>query len=174
MRNAILVDINGTLSDVSKVVHMIKGAEKDWVGFFEAMNTDQVKVNKMVKEFIKRFKPHYAIVLVSGAPDRYKEQTKSWLRRNGVLWDDMFFRPDWDKRRGFQFKKTLYEKRIKNLYRVKLALDDKADACKTWTDLGIQCWKLPSDMDEANQRSISTEPGKRFAHLVKPTNRTPN
>ena len=171
MRKAILVDINGTLSDVSKVVHMIQGAEKDWVGFFDAMNSDRVKVNPMVKDFIKRFKSGYAIVLASGAPERYKPQTMAWLTRNGITVDDIFFRPDWDKRRGWQFKKSLYEKRIKNIYDIKLVLDDKQDACETWMKLGLPCWKLPSDMDKANVVATSNEPGKRFAHLVKTSRR---
>jgi hypothetical protein len=167
MRNAVVVDINGTLSDVSRVVHMISGAEKDWEGFFDAMNSNRVPVNKMVKEFIDLVRPRYAVVLVSGAPDRYRAQTEQWLLRHRVHFDDIHFRPEWDKRRGWQYKKTLYEKKLKNIYNVKLVLDDKEDACRTWTEHGLQCWKLPSDMDRANVRS--TEPGKRFAHLVKPS-----
>jgi hypothetical protein len=168
MRNAIVVDINGTLSDVSKVVHFIKGADKDWVSFFGHMN--DVPVNPMVRDFIKRFKPGHSIVLVSGAPDRYEPQTRSWLAQHSVPFDDLFFRPAWDKRRGWQFKKTLYETRLKNLYHVKLVLDDKADACDMWTKQKLECWKLPSDMDDAG-RNLSTEPGKRFAHLVQTANR---
>ena len=165
MRSAIVVDINGTLSDVSKVVHFIQGADKDWISFFDNMN--DVKPNLMVKDFIKRFHPGNAIVLVSGAPDIYEQQTKDWLRRHNIEYDDIFFRPDWDKRRGWQFKKTLYEKKLKNIYHVKLVLDDKQDACDTWIKLGLQCWKLPSDMDAANATSKSNIPGQRFAHLVR-------
>jgi len=167
MRNAILVDINGTLSDVSKVVHFIRGADKDWEGFFGNMN--DVPPNQMVKEFVKAFKNArngMVVVLVSGAPDRYQEQTVEWLARHQIPYDDIFFRPEWDKRRGWQFKKTLYEKKLKNIYNVKLVLDDKSDACKTWRELGLECWKLPSEMDESNQ-SNSNEPGKRFSHLVR-------
>lgn len=171
MRKAILVDVNGTISDVSKVVHMIQGKEKDWIGFFDAMNSDRVPVNPMVKDFIKRFRPAYAVVLVSGAPDRYEAQTKAWLLRHGVSFDAIHFRPDWDKRRGWQFKKTLFEKRLKNIYDIKLVLDDKQDACNMWMDKGIPCWKLPSDMDKANQAMASNEPGKRFAHLAGRTSR---
>ena len=54
MRNAILVDINGTLSDVTKVVHFIQGADKDWESFFGNMNS--VPPNKMVKMFIDAIK----------------------------------------------------------------------------------------------------------------------
>jgi hypothetical protein len=167
MRNAILVDINGTLSDVSKVIHFIQGPDKDWEGFFGNMNN--VPPNRMVKEFVNAMRQAqngFVIVLVSGAPDRYKNQTINWLRQHSIKYDDIFFRPEWDKRRGWQFKKTIYEKKIKNLYNVRLVLDDKADACKTWTDLGLECWNLPSDMDDAN-RPQSNEPGKRFAHLVR-------
>lgn len=167
MRNAILVDINGTLSDVSKVVHFIQGAEKDWEGFFGNMNN--VPPNPMVKEFVKAMKQSqngFMIVLVSGAPERYKPQTVEWLKKHSIKFDDIFFRPEWDKRRGWQFKKTIYEKLIKNIYNVKLVLDDKEDACKTWMELGLECWKLPSEMDNVKQ-SNSNEPGKRFAHLVR-------
>lgn len=164
MKQAIIVDINGTLSDVSRVVHLIQGPVKDWTGFFEDMN--KVSPNPMVRDFIKAFRNQYTIVLVSGAPDRYEPQTRSWLARHRIPFDFMFFRPDWDKRRGWQYKKTLYEKRLKPMFHVKLVLDDKQDACDMWMKQGLPCWKLPSDMDDAN-RPQTTEPGKRFAHLVK-------
>lgn len=168
MRMAIIVDINGTLSDVSKVVHFIKGPDKNWEGFFGNMNN--VPPNKNVKMFIDAIKntnTGMMIVLVSGAPDRYEKQTREWLEKHNIRYDAIHFRPDWDKRRGWQFKKTLYEKKLKNLYLVKLVLDDKEDACRTWMSFGLDCWKLPSDMDEANKITNSNEPGKRFAHLVK-------
>ena len=170
MKQAILIDINGTLSDVSKVVHMIAGPEKDWEGFFGAMNDSRIPVNPMVREIAKRFRDSHAIVLVSGAPDRYEAQTRQWLKRNSVPFDAVFFRPDWDKRRGAQFKKTLYEKQLKNLYNVKLVLDDKEDACETWRGFGLECWQLASDMDAA-AKPRSKKAGERFAHLVRRTPR---
>jgi hypothetical protein len=163
VRPARVVEISGTLSDVSRVVHFISGPEKDWEGFFGNMNS--VPVNSMVRDFIKKFRQSHAIVLVSGAPDRYQAQTIDWLQRHRVPYDGIYFRPAYDKRKGWQFKKSLYEKRLKNLYQVKLVLDDKQDACEQWIKMGLQCWKLPSDIDTANQ--MSNEPGKRFAHLVK-------
>jgi phosphoglycolate phosphatase-like HAD superfamily hydrolase len=168
MKKAIVIDVNGTLSDVSRVIHFIQGAEKDWESFFDAMNDSRVPVNPMVKEMAKRFRNGHAVVLVSGAPERYQDQTVAWLNRNGIPFDAIFMRPDWDKRRGWQFKKTLFEKRLKNLYDIRLVLDDKEDACRTWREAGLQCWKLPSDMDEAAGRR-STKPGERFAHLVRPS-----
>ena len=164
MRKAIIVDINGTLSDVSRVVHLIQGPVKDWIGFFEDMN--KVSPNPMVRDLIKSFRGQYAIVLVSGAPERYEPQTRAWMARHHIPFDFMFFRPDWDKRRGYQYKKTLYEKRLKTMFNVKLVLDDKQDACDMWIAQGLPCWKLPSDMDDAN-KPASQEPGKRFAHLVR-------
>jgi hypothetical protein len=161
-RKAILVDINGTLSDVSEVVHFIKGAEKDWIGFFNNMN--KVKPNPMVQEFIKRFSPGNVIVLVSGAPDTYQDQTIEWLKKHNIEYDDIFFRPTWDKRRGWQFKKSLLNNKLSNLYSIQMALDDKQDACKMWIENGIPCWKLPSDMDEANRPPAA----ERFRRLVTP------
>lgn len=165
MRQTIIVDINGTLSDVSRVVHYIKGADKDWIAFFGNMN--KVPPNKFVKDFIKAFKSRFVIVLVSGAPEAYEAQTIKWLKEHDIPYDALFFRPEWDKRRGYQFKKTLYEKRLKNMYNVKLVLDDKKDACDMWQAQGLECWKLPSDMDEANTLTRSNVPGQRYAHLVK-------
>ena len=173
MRNAILVDINGTLSNTANVVKFLRGPIKDWQSFFEKMNS--VPPNKRVVEFMDKYQRDNVIILVSGAPDIYLRRTKEWLEVHKIRsFDKIFMRPSWDKRPGWQMKKTLYEKKLKNIYKVKLVLDDKQDACDMWAEQGLQCWKLPSDADKANQKSISTEPGKRFAHLVRPTNRTPN
>ena len=169
MRNAIIIDINGTLSNLANVVNFLRGPRKDWQSFFDKMNS--VPPNKIVVEFMEKFKRDHAIILVSGAPDIYLRRTQEWLGVHNIrAWDKIYMRPSWDKRPGWQMKKTLYEKTLKNLFHVKLVLDDKADACDMWNKQKLQCWKLPSDMDQAG-RVISNEPGKRFAHLVKTPNR---
>jgi hypothetical protein len=166
MRNAIVVDVNGTLSDVSKVVHHISGPDKNWDAFFDEMN--DVQPNPMVVQFVSRMRSGYVIVLVSGAPERFKPQTEQWLRKHGIRFDAAFFRPDWDKRKGWQFKQSLLQKRLKNLYNIKLVLDDKQDACDMYFKNKIPCWKLPSDADPAvTGVQKSKEPGQRFLHLVK-------
>ena len=161
---AIIVDINGTLSDTANVVNFLRGPRKDWKSFFDKMNS--VPPNKMVVEFMERFRRDHKIILVSGAPDIYRRRTTEWLEVHKIkAYDMMFMRPAWDKRPGWQMKKTLYEKNLKNMFRIKLVLDDKQDAVDMWMNLGLTCWKLTSDADLPNEKS--QEPGKRFAHLAR-------
>ena len=159
-RPAILIDINGTLSDTSKVEHFLKQSPKDWVGFFENMNS--VPVVPIVREIAKRFRKDHQILLISGAPESYETHTKAWLELKGVPYNRLYMRPSWDKRKGWQMKNSIYKNQIKSIFNVKLVLDDKADACKMFREHGLNCWNVGKE----SPMPVSDVPGQRFAHLV--------
>lgn len=145
-KKAIIVDINGTLSEVSDIVHFIKEKPKDWDSFFDKMN--DAKPNAMVKEFVKALGKDYEIVLVSGSPEKFKKETVNWLSKNQIVFDEIHFRSNDDKKRGFQFKKSLFEDDLKEKYNVILVLDDKQDACEMWRSLGLDCWHVGKDEEK--------------------------
>jgi FMN phosphatase YigB (HAD superfamily) len=78
-RKIVLVDIDGTLADVSHRLQFARGPHKDWGRFFAAMDRDQ-PINAVI-DFVMRLAGKYDIVIFTGRPEDYCEKTMNWLRR---------------------------------------------------------------------------------------------
>jgi len=90
-----LCDIDGTIADCQHRIHFI--AEKDWRGFFGAVNLDSPIWP--VIQTIKLLKAAGAtIIMMSGRSDECKAATRAWLRRYDVPYDDLFMRKAGDHR----------------------------------------------------------------------------
>ncbi len=132
---AIIVDIDGTLANISHRRHLAEN--KDWGMFFKNMNTDTV--NPWCNQIIKRFKKDHHILLVTGRGEEYEVATKLWLRKWGVSYDQIFFRPKKDNRNDSIIKKEIYDNEIKDLYDVTFAIDDRQRIVDMWRSIGITC-----------------------------------
>ena len=95
--HAILCDVNGTLGDCSNRSHFLDQEPRDWNGFFRHMMLD--KPVDMVHRFVnaQREWPFYnKVLLVTGAPERYRHLMVKWLEDNQVNYDELFMRVDRD------------------------------------------------------------------------------
>lgn len=67
------------------------------------------------------------------------DATKEWLKKNGILFDAIFFRSVGDYSPGPDCKKKIYEENIKGKYNVQFVLDDNSKCVKMWRDQGLIC-----------------------------------
>src|SRR3954465_46256 len=69
-KQLVLVDMDGTLADVSHRLHHVRGGKrKNWKRFFEEMVSD--RPNEVVAEWVRGLEPDYAVIIVSGRPANY-------------------------------------------------------------------------------------------------------
>jgi hypothetical protein len=134
---AIIVDIDGTLSDSSHRQHFMTGEKKDWKSFYGKMSED--KPNEWCKNIIQRFVSHHCILLVSGRPDDHKETTVKWLQDNGIYFNELYMRKSGDFRTDFIIKKEIYLNKIKPLYDVEFCIDDRKQVVDMWREQGLVC-----------------------------------
>src|SRR5438045_5112840 len=88
-RNLVLVDMDGTLADVSDRLHWVRGSrKKNWKKFFNEMSKDPP--NPVVLEWVQNLVPEYRIVIVSGRPEDYRQATIDWLRRYKVPFSGLY------------------------------------------------------------------------------------
>ena len=77
---AIIVDIDGTLADLSHRLHHIKGGRRDYEAFYAAMGADPLI--KPIRDLVGiLYEGAYAtgepvIILCSGRPERYRKVTQ--------------------------------------------------------------------------------------------------
>jgi uncharacterized HAD superfamily protein len=141
-RKIVLVDIDGTLADVSHRLQFARGPRKDWGRFFAAMDRDQ-PINAVI-EFVMRLAGKYEIVIFTGRPEDYRKKTMSWLRRHRVPFSKLLMRPARDHRPDYIVKREMVAKLGED--RIHFAVDDRPQVCDILRQLGLTVLEVSSDV----------------------------
>ncbi|GAB4011630.1 MAG: NIF family HAD-type phosphatase [Bdellovibrio sp.] len=138
MKEAIIVDIDGTLADVEHRVHHVRGDKKDWKSFNRSMGNDTL--NLWCKKLIDAMKnKNYEVLLVTGRGEDYRDHTENWLKQNQVQYDHLWMRAAKDHRGDDIIKREIYFEKIKNQYDVLFVVDDRKSVVAMWRKLGLVC-----------------------------------
>lgn len=92
-----LVDIDGTLADITHRLHFIKGEEQDWDAFFEACDQD-APIWEVIDTIKLLAKAGAEMLMLSGRAERVRMKTLAWFRTYGVPCDALYLREDDDHR----------------------------------------------------------------------------
>lgn len=140
---AVIVDIDGTLSDATHRLHHITGGQKDWDAFFEAMVHDGC--HEAIAYLVGQLYAMNAIVFCSGRPENYRDQTLAWLRDNlGFKAGHprecpLYMRPADDRRPDYIVKRELLDQIRADGYEPWLVIDDRSSVVKMWRESGLTC-----------------------------------
>jgi hypothetical protein len=99
---AVVVDIDGVLSDASRRQHYLESPRRDWRSFFDACGED--RVIEEVHTVLALLDPELQVVLLTARPHRVHHLTEAWLRRYDIRWDLLIMRPwgDYELARDFK------------------------------------------------------------------------
>jgi len=99
---AVIVDLDGVLSDAAARQHYIEAPGRDWRAFFDACAEDPVI--EEVKVVLDLLDPDVRIVLLTARPQRVHHLTEAWLNHYRIRWDLLLMRPwgDYDLAREFK------------------------------------------------------------------------
>lgn len=133
-KSEVIVDIDGTLADIGHRRHFVEQDKKDWKSFFEAMSDDPIRQD--VLDEVNELAKHHDIVLVSGRPEQYKEQTLEWLGKHGVPRVTLIMRGTNDSRQDDIVKEEILNNYFKksNIYMV---IDDRPRVIRMWEKNGL-------------------------------------
>lgn len=141
IREAVIFDVDGTLADTSHRVHFVTNGKKDWDGFFGAQ--DQDPVHHDISRLVDIFKfVGYTVLIVSGRPETYRRVTENWLTKKGISYEFLFMRGFNNKQDDDIVKKDIYNKYIKDYFKVHYVLDDRNRVVKAWRDMGLRCLQV--------------------------------
>ena len=134
---AVVVDIDGVLSDASKRQHYIESPRQDWRAFFEACGEDPVI--EEVHTLLELLDPALQVVLLTARPHRIAYLTEAWLRHYDIRWDLLITRPwgDYDLARDFK-QSTVWELRAVG-FELMLAFEDDRRNVAMFRSEGIPC-----------------------------------
>lgn len=139
---AIIVDLDGTLCDVSHRVHFVKASPPNWQGFFDACVDDTP--NPAVAALVAMAaRAHYAILYISGRPDSHRSQTEAWLAQHGLACHTrLLMRREGDYREDTAVKRELFDQYISGRWEIAFTVDDRNSVVAMWRGMGLACFQV--------------------------------
>lgn len=149
-KDAIIVDIDGTLSDPNHRRHHVQGDSNEWEKFFKKVDEDPV--NQWCKKVIDKFKDDHMVLLVTGRPEKSKDgvpvnrKTRDWLYSHNIFFDNIIMRPEGDFREDVVVKKEILEEKLPEPDNILFAVDDRDDIAEMWRENGITCLQCKDEV----------------------------
>lgn len=141
-----VIDIDGTLADLSQRVHLIdhpEPSEADWDAFFEPRLVSQDKpieeAQRALDHLIENMAPDDDMIFLSGRPERLRSTTTKWLKDHfdiQVTSDELFLKPDNSREQSHKFKKDVI---LDNLFDQEdlVIIDDESRNLESLSEYGI-------------------------------------
>ncbi len=134
MNKCYIVDIDGTLADITHRLHFIEGDTKDWDSFFAACKDDKPIMN--MKTIVFCLSAFDDVIFVSGRPEKSRQDTEAWLNDLGFEEYQLYMRKDGDHREDYKVKEEILAE-IQKDYEVIAAIDDRKQVVDMWRRHGI-------------------------------------
>jgi len=129
-KKIVICDIDGTVSDVDHRLKYIKGeGKKDWDSFFGAMNQDTLREG--VAQLLSLTYKDHPVVMVTGRPSSYREQTEAWLKKYKIDYRRLLMRKAGDYRPDYIVKEEILLKHF-NKDEIEVAIDDRQQILVVW------------------------------------------
>lgn len=134
---AVVVDIDGVLSDAASRQHYIEAPRRDWRGFFDACGDDSLI--EEIKILLDLLDPGLRIILLTGRPARVHHLTEAWLARYGIRWDALLMREGGDYAQAREFKEEAVGDLRRRGFDLRLAIEDDPRNAEMFRKAALPC-----------------------------------
>ena len=135
---AVLVDIDGVLSDATNRQHFLEDqAKRNWRAFFDACGDDPLIGE--VARLLELLDRDLHVVLLTGRPVRVQPQTLAWLDRYGVRWDLLIMRNVGDYTAARESKRGTVGELRDHGFDLRLAFEDDRRNLEMFHEEGVPC-----------------------------------
>lgn len=149
----LILDLDGTVADLSHRLHFIQGDKKDYDSFYAAVGDDAPidSVIHVVRSLVDLGRDTslggYHCIVCTGRPERSIPATREWLRRHGLPSEcDIFCRGDKDFRPDHVLKREFaleLQRRGVPLART-IVFEDRKSCVDMWREFGCTVFQ-PAD-----------------------------
>lgn len=136
-----IFDIDNTIANNDKRIHHLHKEPKDWDAWHQEYHTDTpyweiIDILNMARQnFI-------SIVLCTGRDAKYKPETEKWLQEHKIIYDELFMRPEGDRREDCAVKRELLGKIRELGYNPVCVFEDRDRVVKMWREEGLRCLQV--------------------------------
>jgi len=135
--NCIVVDLDGTLCDVSRRRQYVASKPRNWNAWNAGIIND--RPIPQVLEVLNALKDRFPIFFVSGRSDDYRDVTLKWFEKYGIMEHDyngLLMRKYKDHRDDAIVKGELADQIEKN-YKIFAVFDDRRRVIDMWINRGV-------------------------------------
>lgn len=139
MTKVIIVDLDGTLADITHRLHLIKGELKDWRSFFLSVPHDEP-----IREIIDivnalYYTGRYKIHIVTERNASSERDTLLWLDKHGIQYHAISMRSEGDRRSDIEVKTDIVRQHY-DLFNGEIAmmLEDRKRVVDHFRKFGIR------------------------------------
>lgn len=138
---AVLVDMDGTLTDVTSIRHLVMDHPKDFDAF-HSRSVDCPSNEEAVALAHAARAAGRVVIVVTARRHRWRHVTAWWLAMHGVPSDVLIMRRDNDDRPDVEVKRDILTQ-IRTRWTPVLAVDDNPDIVALWKSEGIPTVVIP-------------------------------
>ncbi len=144
MKNVVIVDIDGCLSDHSDRIKMAQ--DRNWDAYHQLSQSDPPI--EAIVELVKTTagSRDTEIMICTGRPMKWLKQTSQWLNKHSIPRLAVYMRADGDKRSSAEVKEG-FLKAIREHYDVWFAIDDQQSVKEMYERNGVVCLQPASLLD---------------------------
>ena len=135
---AYIVDIDGTLANLSHRLHYIESEPKQWDAFFEAC-ADDLPIQDVI-DVVKNLPNE--VIYCTGRPERVREHTMRWIQDNGLPYGLLVMRRDGDHRPDTIAKKEIMAELQGCGYRIAGVFEDRPSVVRVWREMGLTVFQM--------------------------------
>jgi len=148
--DCIIIDIDGTIANLSHRLHYIRKKPKDYDSFYAAMGGD-TPIQDTLWLIDLLITAHYeqedfVFFICTGRSEDYRDLTKEWLQKHAMRLDnvahEMLMRPSKDFRKDSIIKDEMRQKIEGQGFNIRLVLDDRQQVVDMWREKGITCLQV--------------------------------
>jgi FMN phosphatase YigB (HAD superfamily) len=137
-KKAVIFDLDGTLADIKdyEALHKINSDEFRQVANHADAFPHMVALAKEAKQKGRD------VIILTARSAHYRSDTKNWLHKHGVPYDQLYMRPIDNDEKDKKIKKHILEEQVLPHFEVKKAYDDKNKNVKMYRKEGIDAEKV--------------------------------
>ena len=136
MRDAVIADLDGTLCDVSSILHHVEGEERDFAAF-HAASADCPPYEEVAEAVRAAHDAGKAVVVVTSREFVWRDLSLDWLVAHEIPYDELVMRIVGDYRADEVVKAEMLDQLEADGWTVSEAWEDSADIVELWESRGI-------------------------------------
>jgi beta-phosphoglucomutase-like phosphatase (HAD superfamily) len=133
---AVIADLDGTLCDVSEILHLVEGEDRNFHAF-HAASAGCPSVEAVVEAVRAAKQTGRGILIVTGREFIWRDLTLDWLAAHDIPYDELVMRIVGDYRPDDVIKAEMLDDLEKRGWTVAEAWEDRDDIAELWESRGI-------------------------------------
>jgi len=137
-KKAVIFDLDGTLADIDdyEALHKVNSNE------FRLVARNAESYPQMVAKAVEAHRDGRDVIVLTARSAHYRDDTKKWLHKHGIPYDQLFMRPIDNDEKDKKVKKQILQDEVLPHFDVKKAYDDKKKNVKMFKKQGIKAEKV--------------------------------